>query len=279
MGTPGAGFECPSCHKRYVWKTELAGKKVRCKCGNVLRVSAAAPIAAPPPVPSAQEPVDDGTYGLDDLASLERSGRVLDEPVYREPASVANATAYSPAPAGAARAPARAKKGPGFGAKMFVFFAESASWQVLWGVGLVVGAIAIGIFSYVMQTRHEAFMKVAQHTIGRIEDVPSITKSGRAASRLNPDNWTFRFPVSYAVNAKGYRAEVSLEGTHLVNGLTPDNINSWPGRQIEVYYDPKDPAHAEAGAEAEGKNWFWGYVIAVMFLGGGVWRILKSRSA
>jgi len=34
----GLNFACPSCGKEYPWSAELAGKKGKCKCGNVWRV-------------------------------------------------------------------------------------------------------------------------------------------------------------------------------------------------------------------------------------------------
>ena len=37
---------CPGCGKTYRWKAELAGRKVRCKCGQVMRMPADAPGAA-----------------------------------------------------------------------------------------------------------------------------------------------------------------------------------------------------------------------------------------
>ena len=43
---------CPSCGRRYVWKPQFAGRKVRCKCGESMRM----------PKPTA---TDDGTYDLD----------------------------------------------------------------------------------------------------------------------------------------------------------------------------------------------------------------------
>jgi hypothetical protein len=43
-------FACSQCGKSYKWKPELAGKKVKCKCGNVMQVPAADPVAAEPEV-------------------------------------------------------------------------------------------------------------------------------------------------------------------------------------------------------------------------------------
>src|SRR5262245_48172536 len=41
-----AKFSCQSCGKSYRWKPELAGKKVKCKCGAVMTAPAKNPAAA-----------------------------------------------------------------------------------------------------------------------------------------------------------------------------------------------------------------------------------------
>jgi hypothetical protein len=40
-------FGCDACGKHYVWKPQLAGKQVKCKCGHVMHVPAGAGPAAP----------------------------------------------------------------------------------------------------------------------------------------------------------------------------------------------------------------------------------------
>ncbi len=70
-----ARFHCPTCDKRYRWKAELAGRKVRCAgCEAKLRVPQAgggpAELLEPPPHPDPTpepEPADDGggMYDLD----------------------------------------------------------------------------------------------------------------------------------------------------------------------------------------------------------------------
>src|SRR5436190_22858113 len=47
---------CPSCGKRYSWKAELAGRKIKCKCGQVTTVPAGAPEA----------PIAEDSYDLAD---------------------------------------------------------------------------------------------------------------------------------------------------------------------------------------------------------------------
>jgi hypothetical protein len=51
-------FSCGKCGKSYKWKPELAGKKVKCKCGNIMTAPATEPVAE-------QQDVDlDGLYEL-----------------------------------------------------------------------------------------------------------------------------------------------------------------------------------------------------------------------
>ena len=63
-------FTCPGCRKKYRWKPDLAGRKVRCAgCEAKLRVPAQgggeAELLEPPPPPLAAEPADAGMYDLD----------------------------------------------------------------------------------------------------------------------------------------------------------------------------------------------------------------------
>ena len=63
-------FYCPTCRKKYRWKPELAGRKVKCAaCGSKLRVPAAAgghaDLLEPPPPPPEAEPDLGDMYELD----------------------------------------------------------------------------------------------------------------------------------------------------------------------------------------------------------------------
>lgn len=44
-----ATFACPQCGKHWTWKPQLAGKKVKCRCGAVFSAPQDAPSAAGPP--------------------------------------------------------------------------------------------------------------------------------------------------------------------------------------------------------------------------------------
>ena len=59
-------FSCDNCGKSYAWKPQLAGKRVKCKCGS--------PLSVPKSDPAAH---DDG--GLDDLAALAHGGDAYDD--------------------------------------------------------------------------------------------------------------------------------------------------------------------------------------------------------
>lgn len=48
-------FYCGKCGNKYAWQSALAGRKVRCKCGEIISVSAAAETPTPLPRP---EPVE-----------------------------------------------------------------------------------------------------------------------------------------------------------------------------------------------------------------------------
>jgi hypothetical protein len=58
-------FSCDSCGKTFAWKPQLAGKRVKCKCGAAMTV------------PSTDPAADDA--GLDDLAALAHGGETYDD--------------------------------------------------------------------------------------------------------------------------------------------------------------------------------------------------------
>ena len=65
-----ASFECGGCQKVYRWKPELAGKKVKCKCGHAMVVPMPVPVEAPP-VPESDDPFADA---LASAAEAEEQG-------------------------------------------------------------------------------------------------------------------------------------------------------------------------------------------------------------
>lgn len=73
-------FSCEQCGKSYKWKLQLAGKKVKCKCGHIMAAPAEEPIAGEPEIDL------DGLY---ELAAEEKKAtrRQREEPVgFRCPA-------------------------------------------------------------------------------------------------------------------------------------------------------------------------------------------------
>ncbi|NUQ61815.1 MAG: hypothetical protein HUU20_04960 [Pirellulales bacterium] len=62
-------IKCPGCGKAYQLKDNLAGKRVKCKCGQ--------PIVIPPPVAAAES--EDSTYGLAGSADLDHRPSLVEE--------------------------------------------------------------------------------------------------------------------------------------------------------------------------------------------------------
>jgi hypothetical protein len=89
-----ARFGCQSCGKSYPWKPELAGKRAKCKCGQLLHVPASPPQPDEPPEPS-----------LDDLFELAGDPSAQAAAVLPAPPPVAPV----PIPS-AGKAPARGSK-------------------------------------------------------------------------------------------------------------------------------------------------------------------------
>ena len=56
-------ISCPFCNRQYNWKPELAGRRVKCKCGNVIAV----PEAAPMDEHAVEDVYDVGEVDLSDL--------------------------------------------------------------------------------------------------------------------------------------------------------------------------------------------------------------------
>ena len=71
-------FNCSTCGKEYRWKPELAGKKAKCKCGNVITVPAKPPAAAKPKPRPAEDDLD-GLYALAQEEQKATSRSAVDE--------------------------------------------------------------------------------------------------------------------------------------------------------------------------------------------------------
>lgn len=57
------GFSCAGCGRTYAWKEQLAGKRVKCKCGQVIVVPAGSP-EAPQEPPPPEQPSEEDLYAL-----------------------------------------------------------------------------------------------------------------------------------------------------------------------------------------------------------------------
>src|SRR5436309_2140160 len=134
MGSTQAGkFSCDGCGKSYTWKAELAGRRVKCKCGRALTVPAQDPAAATYEAPP---------EGFEDLYALAEEKVVRAAPAFVGPqATGAGAGAGAGAVAGgggraaravpaaaAVAAPSPARGGGGGGAKSpLLGYAQMAS--------------------------------------------------------------------------------------------------------------------------------------------------------
>src|SRR5436190_18637605 len=123
-GSP-TSIVCPSCGKRYAYKPELAGKRVKCKCGGVISVPAPPPAAVADSAEAAPPGFDDVDFGAP----------AADAPATPMPLSPRPATALRsathPAPAAAPVSDAPAKK------------KDDWRWWQYVGAGVLVAALTV----------------------------------------------------------------------------------------------------------------------------------------
>jgi len=124
-------IKCASCGRQYPWKDELAGRKIKCKCGQVFQAPASAPVEE-----------EDALYDLaPDLAPVAKPSAV--QPVPR-PATVAQQAGVAtsvPKAKPAAVLPyvsKRANDGPDKSAELKKLIIPAVAIVLL--IGLVVGA-------------------------------------------------------------------------------------------------------------------------------------------
>jgi hypothetical protein len=112
----GARFSCEGCVKTYVWKPELAGRRVKCKCGHVMTVMQ----APPEPEPELDE---DALYDLADAETeAAKKSSALSAPYVPRVAAVGAGVSM-----GAATATATAVVVPGRAAPTIVISAAQRS--------------------------------------------------------------------------------------------------------------------------------------------------------
>lgn len=125
-------FHCIGCNKSYRWKPELAGKKARCKCGQVMEVP------ADPPRP----PDEEGLYDLVDEVPPrpQVQGSVMSPPAPATPAPAAPASGriVSPAMPYAAVARQRPRDGDSAG--------KDRGMNLFLPVGLIVVGTILALF-------------------------------------------------------------------------------------------------------------------------------------
>jgi hypothetical protein len=121
---------CPSCGKRYGYKPELAGKRVKCKCGGVIGVP-----AAPAPVEEEAAPV-----GFDDMDF----GQAAHDAPAATPAPIAAAPRSS---AKVAARPATAGAGAARGAEAPATAKDDWAWWRYAGAGVVIAGLTLFEFN------------------------------------------------------------------------------------------------------------------------------------
>jgi hypothetical protein len=97
MSEGAAKFSCTGCNRSYTWKTELAGRRVKCKCGQVMTVPHA------PPSPQQQE---------DELYDMAPTGDDAQSAFSRMRSSTSSAAAPVGQPAAPAGVPLAYQQGP-----------------------------------------------------------------------------------------------------------------------------------------------------------------------
>src|SRR3954447_12445007 len=124
MGATQAGkFSCGECGKSYTWKAELAGRRVKCKCGRPLTVPAQDPAAATYEAPP---------EGFEDLYALAEEKVVQSAPVFVRPQTAGAAGAAVGGGGGgraipaAAAAPSAAPARGGGGKSSLIGYAQMA---------------------------------------------------------------------------------------------------------------------------------------------------------
>src|SRR3954449_9885723 len=108
----GSKFACPSCGKEFRWKSEIAGKRAKCKCGATVQVPATDPAAKPAmaaPSGAEEHPFDD-VYALA-AAEAEQAAAANQRaaPAVAAPPAGAPTLGYAPPPGAPVRTP-----GPAF---------------------------------------------------------------------------------------------------------------------------------------------------------------------
>jgi len=260
----GSVLNCPSCKRKFTLKPELAGKRVRCKCGQIISIPKAEEVAA-----------EEDATELDAFAALETQGdvAVAAPPPYKaaksrrpkEPRVASDDIPWALAiwRAIVSREPAASRR------------QHLAQFWIFSTFLIGFGIVALG-FSYTKDQEHNRFMARAPKTRGVVGHDPTVKQEGRGAGKLNNDNWIYSFPIGFTVEGQNYTKDISVRGDSLPNDLSRDDTTHWMGKPVEVYYDTANPNRAEIASYATGNNWFWGYIVGGVFLVVGLFASIRS---
>lgn len=266
-------FKCAQCERRYEWSEQIAGKKVKCKCGNTLVVP-----NAKSPAPKAPPQED---LSLDALADLENTNDTYELNTLEQPP-----------------AQPRQKKSsqPNNGKKWKAAVVDaidpdndeikSRQQQLvqfwLYTLGMILGGAGLIGFASMNADTHTAFMAVAQPAQATIAEGPTIRHGGRKLQKLNPENWYFDTPVKFEVNGQTIEAEVEILGSALPDGLTfvdggsEHAYKAWIGKSVAILYDPNNPTTAKAAKSADAKNWTMAYAVGGVFIAVGLFFLVTK---
>jgi hypothetical protein len=181
--TPAGKFSCDGCGKSYTWKSELAGRRVKCKCGQVMTVPKEDPAAAMYEAPP---------EGFDDLYALAEEKVVQEAPAYFKAPPVGAPAGGGggggargggrPVPVGAAAGGPVA--GGGGGNKALLGYASMGSkrgaggqvaargdnvfWSPVWDLYVPAGLILLGMFLSFFEIRVVLGLKSFPVAIGAV---------------------------------------------------------------------------------------------------------------
>lgn len=254
-------FKCSRCEQRYEWTEKIAGKRVKCKCGNTLVVPNAT--APSPPKPPAEDP------SLDALADLENNDDTYELNTF-EPQKPQPPKKTSPKATGAKKWAKAATDAIDPDNDEIKSRQQQVLQFWLFTLALILGGGGMIGFASMNADSHKAFVAVAKEASATITAEPTIRHGGKKLQKLNPENWYFDTPVEFEVEGQTHQAEVEILGKALpdelsfADGGSENAYKIWIGKSIPILYDPANPKTAKTVATAEGKNWTMAY-----FVGGG----------
>ena len=245
-------FACPACGKKFRWKPEFAGKRIRCKCDNKFAVPQAPPSGT----------VEPEVYDFDELAAMEDAAETHD-------AGPGLATNWMEDAAEQRkkkrRKPKDKQSGPGGGSewgKLHIsdtlvfaidvtgmFTKGGAGWSridflvgytlrclILFGAG-----IAVLAYAYKMKPIDEQFNANATPAAATIASFDEVDKEG-ARKKFNPERWEFTYTVRIDIDGTEYTNSITSTKAGLPSQLDVDKPEQLVGAEVNVLYDAKNPS-------------------------------------